>query len=78
MSQTSIRKPNTVKSVRITKIERIGSADVYNMTVENNHNFVGNRVITHNCDALRYFAYTETYGRRRLYGLQNMASVVDD
>lgn len=36
------------------------------------------KVCDHACDALRYFAYTETYGRRRLYGLQNMASVVNE
>lgn len=40
-----------VKSVRYA-----GKADVYNMTVEDTHNFViQGGVITHNCDMMRYF-----------------------
>jgi hypothetical protein len=31
-----------------------GRADVYNLTVEGEHEFFANGVLTHNCDALRY------------------------
>lgn len=41
-----------VKSVRV-----IGKEDVYNMEVENTHNYsINGGLIVHNCDALRYFA----------------------
>lgn len=36
-----------------------GRADVYNMEVEGNHNFaINGGLITHNCDACRYFVKT--------------------
>lgn len=41
-----------VKSVRV-----IGKEDVYNMEVENTHNYsINGGLIVHNCDSLRYFA----------------------
>lgn len=55
-----------MKSVGIVSIRRIGNADVYNMEVENNHNFaVNGGLIVHNCmDDIRYFAYTILKYRR--------------
>lgn len=45
--------------VKIKKIEYAGKADVYNMSVEKHHNFLINGgFVTHNCDALRYYANT--------------------
>lgn len=32
-----------------TSIERVGNADVYNMEVEDTHNFVANGIVVHNC-----------------------------
>lgn len=48
------------KYVKIKKIEKCGKADVYNMEVENVHNFsVNGGLIVHNCmDATRYFCHT--------------------
>lgn len=58
--QINIRRRNTVKSVEVTNIEKIENEDVYNMEVEDNHNFaVNGGLIVHNCmDDLRYFAYS--------------------
>ena len=57
--QTSTRLPNTVLSIGIESIEFDGYEDVYNMEVEDNHNFaVNGGIITHNCDAMRYFVKT--------------------
>lgn len=46
---------------RIVKIEYIGKQDVYNMEVEDRHNFsVNGGLIVHNCiDGLRY-SYEDT------------------
>jgi len=54
---TNTRKQNIV---RIAKIERIPAEAVYNMEVEDNHNFaVNGGIIVHNCmDATRYFVKT--------------------
>lgn len=42
--------------MKIEKIEPFGKADVYNMEVENHHNFsVNGGFIVHNCDSIRYF-----------------------
>ena len=64
--QTSILRQNAVKSVGIVSIRRIGNADVYNMEVEDNHNFaVNGGLIVHNCmDDIRYFVYTILKYRR--------------
>ena len=59
---------NAVKNcVGIKKIEVIGRADVYNMEVEDNHNFaVEGGLIVHNCmDATRYFVKTERISMER-------------
>lgn len=41
---------------KVKSIEFIGNEDVYNMEVENHHNFaVNGGCIVHNCDAIRYF-----------------------
>ena len=57
MYQTNIKKPNTV---RIAKIEEDIHADVYNMEVDDNHNFaINGGLVVHNCmDDTRYFVKT--------------------
>lgn len=57
MYQTNIKKPNTV---RIAKIEEDIHADVYNMEVDDNHNFaINGGLVVHNCmDETRYFVKT--------------------
>lgn len=43
------------KLVKIKGVRKLDvSQTVYNMTVENNHNYIGNGIILKNCDALRY------------------------
>jgi DNA polymerase III alpha subunit/intein/homing endonuclease len=37
--------------VKITKIENIGQRHVYDLEVDNNHNYVANNIIVHNCFA---------------------------
>ena len=42
---------------KIKSIKRIGKRDVYNMTVDDVHNYmIKGNVIVKNCDSLRYFA----------------------
>ena len=59
--QTNTQVLNTVKSTGISKIEFDGFEDVYNMEVEDNHNYsIEGGLIVHNCmDATRYFVATE-------------------
>ena len=41
---------------RVVSVKRVGVEPVYNMTVEEHHNFmIQGNVIVKNCDALRYF-----------------------
>ena len=49
-----------MKSTGIKKIEFDGYEDVYNMEVEDNHNFaIAGGLIVHNCmDSTRYFVRT--------------------
>ena len=43
--------------MRIKSIKYIGKQPVYNMTVENTHNYLlDSGIVSHNCDAARYFA----------------------
>ena len=47
------------KYQKIKKIRYYGKEDVYNMEVEDNHNYsVNDGLVFHNCDALRYFVKT--------------------
>lgn len=47
--------------IGVVSVRKIGKADVYNMEVEDNHNFaIEGGMIVHNCmDAMRYFVRTE-------------------
>lgn len=56
-SEASTKKVNTVKVVGVSLDTQ---EDVYNMTVDDNHNFsVNGGIITHNCDAMRYMVKTK-------------------
>lgn len=58
-SQINTQKQNTVKSIGVKAVKLEGYADVYNMEVEDNHNFaVNGGLIIHNCDSMRYFVET--------------------
>lgn len=47
--------------IKIVKRERYGVEDVYNLTVENDHNYYANGLLVKNCmDATRYFIHTYT------------------
>ena len=42
---------------KVKSIERIGKKPVYNLYVEDTHNFlIQGNVVSHNCDAVRYMA----------------------
>lgn len=72
LQQTNIQKREPVaevagiSSVGIKAIRKVGKADVYNMEVEDNHNFaIEGGLIVHNCmDATRYFVHTMKIVRR--------------
>ena len=57
-----------IKSVGIKSIKRVNPEPVYNMEVEDNHNFaVADGLIVHNCmDATRYFVKTKRVIRKTL------------
>lgn len=66
LQQTNIQKQKPVQEVAeitcvgIKSIRKVGKADVYNMEVEDNHNFaIEGGLIVHNCmDETRYFVRT--------------------
>ena len=42
--------------MKVKNVRYVGKADVYNMEVDDTHDFViQGGVITHNCDSIRYF-----------------------
>jgi hypothetical protein len=48
---------------KVKSIERIGKKPVYNLYVEDTHNFlIQGNVVSHNCDAVRYLAIYWTTG----------------
>jgi hypothetical protein len=48
---------------KIKSIKYVGKKPVYNLYVEDLHNFlIQGNVISHNCDALRYYAIYWTHG----------------
>lgn len=67
LQQTNIQKQKPVAGVAetssagIKEIRKIGTADVYNMEVQDNHNFaINGGLIVHNCmDSSRYFVKTK-------------------
>ena len=67
LQQTDIQKQRPVaevaeiSSVGIKAIRKVEKADVYNMEVDDNHNFsIEGGLIVHNCmDATRYFVKTK-------------------
>lgn len=63
----NIQKSNIAKSVGIKSIELGGNEDVYNLEVDDNHNFaVNGGLIVHNCmDSARYFVQTMNIVRKK-------------
>lgn len=59
-----------VKYAKVKSVKCIGKADVYNMEVEEHHNFaVNGGLIVHNCiDSLRYALETEALAKRATTG----------
>lgn len=55
-AQEAVPVNSQIKTVRVKSVKFVGYEDVYNMEVENHHNFaVNGGFIVHNCmDALRY------------------------
>lgn len=51
---------NGVSAVKVARVRRTGEVKpVYNLTVDETHNFaVNGGLVTHNCDAMRYFVQT--------------------
>ena len=48
-----------ISFVGVKSVRKIGTAPVYNMEVDGNHNFTVNGLIVHNCmDAVRYMVNT--------------------
>ena len=62
---TNTKIPQNARLVGISKIELDGHEDVYNMEVDDNHNFaVNGGLIVHNCmDATRYMVMTKQITR---------------
>lgn len=48
-------------------VKPVGKADVYNMTVEDTHNFIiQGGVVSHNCDDIRYMCMMRPIAPRRI------------
>lgn len=54
-----MQKENIVMSIGVRKVEKVKNEDVYNLNVDDVHNYIlENGAISKNCDALRYFVKT--------------------
>jgi len=67
-NQKPVQKHAEISYVGIRSIRKIGYKPVYNMEVEDNHNFaVNDGLIVHNCmDATRYFVKTKQVVRKAI------------
>ena len=63
LERTNMRHTNTV---RIAEIKECGEKSVYNMEVDDNHNFaINGGLIVHNCaDSIRYLCKTKRIVKR--------------
>ena len=63
-----VAEPAGVSYVGIKSVRKVKSEPVYNMEVEDNHNFaINGGLIVHNCaDATRYFVKTKHIVRKAL------------
>lgn len=53
--------------MKVVCVEPVGIADVYNMTVEDTHDFVlANGIVTHNCDEIRYMCMSHQIPPRKI------------
>lgn len=51
--------------MKVKSIKRIGTADVFNMSVDDTHEFIiQGGVVSHNCDDLRYFCMSRPIAPR--------------
>lgn len=49
LKSTNIVKQKNVELANPIQIKKIGKADVYNMEVEDLHNYIANGIVVHNC-----------------------------
>lgn len=49
MKQVNIVKQQDVRTAKVKSIKYIGKEDVYNLEVEDTHNFFANDIVVHNC-----------------------------
>ena len=64
IKHTSLQNQNTAMLIASKKL--LEKEDVYNLTVENDHNYYANKILVKNCDAMRYAL--STYVRQNLMG----------
>lgn len=66
--QRPVAEVAETSSVGIKAIRKVGKADVYNMEVDDNHNFsIEGGLIVHNCmDVTRYFVKTKRIIKKAL------------
>lgn len=65
-----------VKCIGIKKITRLNNELVYNMSVENVHNFaINGGLIVHNCDALRYALFKQIAAANNKMPIFTMADI---
>ena len=63
--QTNTDQQLGVKTAKVKKIKYMGKADVYNLEVNNTHNFLANGLVVHNC---RYAIEDETKSNTMTFG----------
>lgn len=49
LKSTNIAKQKNVEIAKPIQLKKIGKANVYNMEVENLHNYIANGIVVHNC-----------------------------
>lgn len=49
LKSTNIAKQKNVEIAKPIQLKKIGKANVYNMEVEDLHNYIANGIVVHNC-----------------------------
>lgn len=49
LKSTNITKQKNVEIAKPIQLKKIGKANVYNMEVEDLHNYIANGIVVHNC-----------------------------
>ena len=74
----SIGTPKPSDAPHVVRVVPVGQATVYNLTVDGEHEFFANGILTHNCDCAAYAARVALYDELVRAGLSGLDEVAAD